>query len=130
MHDNPGEERAFIRVPMRTSVAVRTVDRTIKSSTGINISMRGLHLSTTDALPAVGTPCTARIILNEDSNPLIIEAAGTVVRTGQQSLAVEFKDLDFDGYLNLRRLILNNSDDPDRAEREFSSHWGIKRPLV
>ncbi len=44
------------------------------------------------------------------------------------SLAVEFTELDPDSYNHLRRLILSNAKDPEKAEQEFESHWGIRRP--
>jgi hypothetical protein len=51
-----------------------------------------------------------------------------VIRSAPGSLAVSFTELELDSYDHLRRLIMNNTDEPERAEREFLSHWGIRRP--
>ncbi len=122
------EHREFIRVPFNTVVEVEVAGRTIRSAEGINISLKGLHLATTEPAPPAGSPCTARIILSGAQEGVVIAADGTVVRAGAGNLSVEFTRLDYDGYHHLRNLILYNSTNPERAEREFEAHWGIRRP--
>ena len=51
------ERREFIRVPFRTSLAIRTQDRTIWSTSSLDISMTGLRASTQETPPAEGTAC-------------------------------------------------------------------------
>ena len=123
----PQEKREFLRVPFTTEVEVRTDDRTFGSSSGINISLNGLRLATEQPAPEEGSPCSVKIILRAFEHEVIIEAHGRVARSGQGTLAVEFIDLDLDSYLHLRQLIISNADDPERAEQEFDTHWGIRR---
>jgi hypothetical protein len=69
-----------------------------------------------------------RIALGGSENPVIIDAKGKLVRSQEGSMAVEFTELDIDSYHHLQLVIVNNADDPERAEQEFSAHWGIRKP--
>ncbi len=122
------DKRDFIRVPLKTEVAVRTGGRVIRAAVDLNLSMNGIAFRTDQAVPAEGAACTVQIFLTGLEQRIAIEAEGAVVRTVPGSLAVEFTELDLDSYHHLRRLILSNTNDPDRAEREFEAHWGIRRP--
>src|SRR5512141_2808496 len=129
MTTGPIEKREFIRVPFNTTVEVRVQDRVIRSHEGINISMGGVGLSTPDPIPPADALCRVTINLGGSENPIRIEVKGTIVRSQGGSLAVKFIDLDIDSYQHLRQLIVNNADDPDRAELEFVAHWGTRKPL-
>ncbi len=119
------EKRGFTRIPFKTEAEVFVNQRVIRSAGGIDVSMKGLRLAT-DALVEPGTLCRAVIRLRGETPPVIIETAGTIVRSTPGSLAVEFIELDFDSYQHLRNLILLNAEDPEKAEREFIAHWGIR----
>ena len=129
MTTGPTEKREFIRIPFNTTVEVRVQDRVIRSHEGINISMGGVGLSTRDAIPPADALCRVTINLGEPDDPIHINVKGTIVRSQGESLAVKFIDLDIDSYQHLRQLIVNNADDPDRAELEFVAHWGTRKPL-
>lgn len=128
MADKVNEKREFIRVPFNTEVEIQVQGRTIKSKTGIDISMTGLRLTIEQSVPLAGVACGVKIILAASEPRVVIETQGTVIRSGPGSLAVTFTELDLDSYHHLRQLIMNNTDEPERAEREFVSHWGIRRP--
>jgi hypothetical protein len=122
------EKRGFSRVPFHAEVEVRVEGRSIRSQEKIDISMSGIRLSTREAVPPAETPCQVTIVLGGPENPITIDARGTIVRTQEGSLAAEFAELDLDSYHHLQQLIVNNADDPERAEQEFSAHWGIRKP--
>jgi len=128
MHAKPEEKRGFIRVPFKTDVEVRVQGRSIRSQADLNISMSGICLSTSEAVPPAETPCQVTIILGKSEEPVIIEAKGKTIRSQAGSLAVEFSELELDSYHHLQQLIINNADNPIRAEREFRAHWGIRTP--
>ncbi len=128
MAERQEERREFIRVPFRTEVSVRTSDRTLWSGSTLDVSMNGLRIATDDEPPAEGTPCEIEIVLSDADPPVIVEAQGTIVRPEPGILAIHLAELDLDSYDHLRRLILNNAADPEKAEREFDAHWGIRRP--
>jgi hypothetical protein len=129
MTAGPAKKREFIRVPFNTTVVVRVQDRVIRSKGEINISMGGIRLPTRDAIPPAEALCRVTINLGGSENPIHIEVRGTIIRSREGSLAIKFIDLDIDSYQHLRQLIVNNADDPDRAELEFVAHWGTRRPL-
>jgi hypothetical protein len=122
------EKRGFSRVPFNTQVEVRAKGRLIRSQEGVNISMSGIRLTTAEAIPPAETPCQVTIVLGGMEHPVIIEAKGKMVQSQEGSLAVEFTELDLDSYHHLQQLIINNADDPERAEQEFTAHWGIRKP--
>jgi hypothetical protein len=122
------ERREFIRVPFSTEIEVRTPGRTIRSSDSLNVSMNGLRFTTTEPAPEEGTPCQIRLVLSGGDPRAEIEAKGIIVRSAPGDLAVHFTELEVDGYQHLCQLILNNTDDPDQAERELAAHWGIRGP--
>lgn len=120
------DKRGFIRVPFNTEVEVLAQGRAIRSRKGIDISMSGLRLSTGDAVPAEGSPCEVTIILEALENRVLVKAGGKVIRSEPGSLAVEFTELDLDSYCHLRQVILYNTDEPGKSERELAAHWGIR----
>ena len=120
------EKRDFVRVPFRTDTSIRTRDRTIWSSSTLDISMNGIRIATAEAAPPEGTLCEIEIVLTETPAPAIIEARGSIVRSMAGTLAVHLTEIDLDSYEHLRQLILNNAKDPERAEQELRAHWGIR----
>ncbi|MHB8844439.1 MAG: PilZ domain-containing protein [Nitrospirota bacterium] len=130
MDKRTDEKRAFVRVPFRMNTAVRTKDRTIWSSSTLDISMSGLRVASDEPPPPEGTACEIEIVLAEEPSSAIIETRGTIVRSKPGTLAVHFTEVDIDSYEHLQLLILNNAEDPERAEQEFRAHWGIRKPAV
>ncbi len=128
MPNQSKERRGFVRVPFNTETEIKAGGRLLRSSDGIDVSMGGLHMQTNDPIPAEGSACNIRIMLAAADNQVAIEAQGEVIRSEPGSLAVRFTELDLDSYHHLKQLILNNTDDPERAEQEFSAHWGIRPP--
>jgi len=120
------EKREFIRVPFKMNTVVRARDRTIRSSETLDISMNGLRVATAETVPPEGTFCEIEIVLAESPSPVIIETRGSIVRSEPGIMAVHFTEVDVDSYEHLQQLILNNTEDPERAETEFGAHWGIR----
>jgi len=127
MADHADERREFVRVPFNTKAEAHTGGQVIRSSGAIDLSMSGLRMATGDAVPAPDTPCRINIILQALASRLVVEARGKIVRAEPGTLAVEFIEIDVDSYNHLRQIILNNTDQPEKAEQEFASHLGIKR---
>ncbi len=125
------ERRGFVRVPFNTEVVLIAGDWSLRATSGIDVSMSGLHLTGLDrtdaAKPLPGTVISASIHLQTAGHREMIEAEGRVIRSEPGELAVEFIEIELDGYQHLRQLVLNNADDPDRAEKQFNEHQGIRR---
>ncbi len=128
MEGTDKDRREFIRVPFRAEVSVRTADRTLWANSTLDISLNGLRIATSEPPLAEGCACEIEIVLSDADPIVLIEARGTVVRPEPGILAVHLTELDVDSYDHLRTLILNNASDPERAEREFTAHWGIRKP--
>jgi len=126
------ERRGFVRVPFNTEVVITAGGWSLRAKSGIDVSMSGLHLTGLDLMdtgrPLPGTSVRASIHLQAAGHRELIEADGRIIRSGPGELAVEFIEIELDGYQHLRQLILNNTDDPDRAEQQFNEHRGIRRP--
>lgn len=126
---NDQERREFTRVPFRTETTVRTADRTIGPGRTLDVSMNGLLIAAAEPPPPEGTRCDIEIALSGSDPLVVIRARGRIVRSGPGTLAAHLSDVDLDGYQHLRQLILYNADDPEQAERELSSHQGIRPNL-
>ena len=122
------ERREFIRVPFRTEIEIHTPARTIRSRSSLDISMNGLRTETEGPVPEPGTPCHVRITLSLEEPRISITVKGLIVRAEPGTIAVHFTEVDMDSYEHLRKLILNNAKDLERAEQEISTHWGIRKP--
>jgi hypothetical protein len=126
------ERRGFVRVPFNTEVVLTAGGWSLRVINGIDICMSGIHLTGLDrggtGRPLPGTSYRASIYLQASGNRAVIEADGRIIRSEPEELAVEFIEIELDGFQHLRQLILNNTDDPDKAEKQFSEHRGIRRP--
>jgi len=121
------EKRGFIRIPFSTETRIEAGGRSLRSNGLIDVSMSGMRLTTDDVPPLPGTVCQVMIILQASANRIIIEASGKILRAEQGTIAVEFIELEVDSYNHLRQIILNNTDDPEKAERELAAHRGIRQ---
>ncbi|HTG00180.1 MAG TPA: PilZ domain-containing protein [Nitrospirota bacterium] len=122
------EQREFSRVPFATNVEIRAGGRVYSSSQSINISMRGVCIAASGDVPEEGSTCSVTIHLNAGEAQEVIEVRAWVVRSEAGSIAAEFTEIDLESYYRLQRLIVQNADDPVKAEKEFCAHWGILRP--
>src|SRR3972149_3311208 len=127
MDMKPSDRRSFVRVPFNTEAEVQVDKRVIRSSEGIDVSLSGLRLASNEAVDP-GALCQVTLTLQPPETRLAIEAKGTVIRSAAGTLGIQFTELDLDSYLHLRQLILYNTEEPEKAEQEFSSHWGIRTP--
>ncbi len=129
MRKPSADKREFIRIFFNAEAEVLVDGKVIRSNKGINISMGGLHLATPDSAQP-GASCRIVVRLRKENHPVEIKIGGVIARSAPGGLAVEFTELDFDSYQHLRRLILLNTSEPEKAEEEFIAHWGIRRPAL
>ena len=127
MPGKPPDRRSFIRIPFKTAVRIEAGGKIIRADGEFDISMNGIRVPYAGSVPD-GTRCRVTVVLQATPAEVAIRAAGKITRTDEINLAVEFTELDPDSYSHLRRLILSNAKDPAKAEQEFESHWGIRRP--
>lgn len=90
-----------------------------------DISMKGIYFFTGDVI-AEGTECHLQLSFGENEDSLTIEVQGRVVRCEEEGFAIEFTGLSPEAYNHLRMLVLYNSPDSQKAEREINERLGIK----
>ena len=118
------EKRKFTRVNVNFQVSVKSGANPSIKGTSRDISMGGLIVETGDSLP-VGSECDVTVHLSSGTEPVEIQCRGKVNRPGLGGMAVEFSGIDLDSGYHLRRLVLYDSADPDRIERELGEHTVI-----
>jgi len=122
MNSHRREQRAFSRVGFRTRAEVEVGGRIFHGEVS-DISMNGMRMHTIEAA-TVGDACDVRIFLGEN-DPLLIRAVGRIARTEEDGFGVRFDGLYCEAYGHLKQVVIFNSADTDRAEKEIESHIGI-----
>jgi hypothetical protein len=125
--DMPPNNREFTRVPAKVKVEIATREGVFFTEHTRNISMNGLYLECEHRLPP-GTECRLRVFLGEDRNAACIGMLGQVSRVDDAGMAVEFKQIEVEGFEHLRNLVLMNTTQVQQVEEEFRSHVGIRKP--
>jgi len=122
MSEQSRESRAFTRVSFRTHAEVEIGGRTLRGEVS-DISMNGMRMRTREpARP--GEACDVRIYLGE-TDPLVIRATGHVARADTGGFAVRFDAIHCDAFGHLKQVVLLNSPDVRKAERELEAHIGL-----
>ena len=120
------ERREFSRVVIQVLVRLRTKEGAIVTGKGTRISLKGLFLETSTRLPN-GSAFQIEIVLGtEQPHRLLINVEGKVTRQEESGLGLEFTQMGSEGYEHLKNLVLYNSDEPEKVEKEFMQHLGLK----
>jgi hypothetical protein len=120
-------QREFTRVPARVKVELVTRDGVIFTQQTRNLSMNGLYLEAREKLP-LNTECQLRVFLGESRDAACIEILGRVSRVDEIGMAIEFRQIEVDGFERLRNLVLLNTNQVQEVEEEFRSHHGLRKP--
>ena len=129
MTEQKQPEREFTRVTTRFNIEVAIGERTIRSGQTRDLSMKGVYVVCDEELPA-GAECRIAIRLSESDEGPVITARGEVIRADAEpsGFAVEFSEVDLESYEHLRKMVMLNSSEPDKVEKEINEHLGLKRP--
>jgi|SRR3972149_10522272 len=124
---NRFNQREFTRVPVNMEVEVVSGKSTIVGYLTKDVSLNGLFLTSEEKFP-VGTDCRLAIFLGGRKRKQRIKVKGKVVRAEERGMAFTFQEiLGGDSFAHLRNLVLYNSPENQRIEREFKAHLGLKR---
>ncbi len=118
------DNRTFSRISFNIRADLEIMDELMTSDTILNLSVGGCLLPVQSAYEA-DTPCRLTIKLSGDSSDLQIRVSGTVIRSGQEGLAVKFTGIDPDSLFHLKNIVRYNVADPEGVEQEFREHPGI-----
>jgi hypothetical protein len=123
----PREHREFTRVAIGKRVELRSGEQIISSASIASLSLGGLMVRSEQQLP-VAARCEITIYLVEGEARLQIHARGSVVRADRWGMALKFsKVLGLDSLEGLHGLVLDNTSERDRVEREFQTHQAPRR---
>lgn len=118
-------QREFQRSRVRLEATVYS-DHGIAEGQLDDVSLGGGFLRTS-ARPPVGARCRAFLRMGTQPGAFAVRAQAVVARHAAEGIGLAFTELADDVYEHLRRLVLLNSEDPDRAEDEMQAHLGIRR---
>ena len=112
------EKRKFSRVPFRLKAFVNSRATSIKGEVE-NLSINGMLLATEMKLQAQD-PVDITIYLSGTENPLevAIRIQGTVVRTENRGIVLQFMEMDPDSFGRLKNIIAFNAGNEDQIMQE------------
>lgn len=118
--------REFSRVELELQSKVKAKDKETAFTGKHNVSMKGLFIKgKTDW--SIGTECEVHLILDGQNPPVDIEVRARVQRITEEGIAFLFTEVSLEAYEHLHNLVLLNSDNTKKVEREFKNHLGLKK---
>ena len=100
------ERRDYDRISAKLYAELTTGELYTISAKTIDISVNSVLLECSTTLPA-GTACELKFVLHgKDKAPISIDIPGTVIRSDDSRMAVEFQEVEPDRYQQLRNLVL------------------------
>lgn len=118
--------REFSRVGIEILAKVQAKGTEIISRHTQDVSMKGLFVKGKTNW-TLGTECEIHLILEGQNPPVDINVKGRVQRVTEEGIALLFTEVGLEAYEHLHNLVLLNTDDPEKAEREFNNHLGLKK---
>ena len=119
------EKRGRIRSKYDTTVAIIYNDQTISSKHTKDISLNGLFVITDHKIPQ-GQECKIVITLNSQVADLTLRLNAQVIRTTEEGVALNFKEMDIETYQHLKNIVLYNSEDPEAFLEQCQERPGFK----
>ena len=86
-----------------------------------NISLKGVLVETGETLD-LGAPVDVTIYLAGAPPQIAINAAGMVVRTGDNGVGIKFEKMDADSFAHLRNIVSYRCGDADKVIGEFFTY--------
>lgn len=125
---NSGNSREFSRVLTKFGVEVSLEGKPPIRGYTKNISMKGFFIECDHHLPR-GAQCQIVLFLNDQQDKMHIDVFGKIVRVEEKGMVVSFSELTIESFNYLRNLVLYNSVETEKVEREFSDHIGLKKRI-
>ena len=116
------ERRHYSRVAFNRSAWLTTHSERHRFDQLRNLSMGGVCIQG-QSLLQTGDMCDFELHDDGRHSCRIVKFCARVLRTGADSLALEFVDMDVDSYMFLQTMILYNADDPLGVVTEFQDNF-------
>lgn len=120
------DKREFSRVDLELLAKVKAKDEETALTGKHNVSMKGLFMKCKTGW-SLGTECEIHLILDGQKPPVDIKIKGRVQRITEEGIAFLFTEVSLEAYEHLHNLVLLNTDDTKKVEREFKNHLGLKK---
>ena len=114
------EKRKSTRVPFQTSADLKFSDASYSKCETANLSIKGVSVLGITG-HQVGEQCFLSLALSGSTSELRLEMKGEIVRIEENSIALQFTDIDLDSFYHLKNIIYYNSEDPDSLQSELTS---------
>jgi hypothetical protein len=120
-----GERREGTRVHTALDGRVRSGGLVVRGRVR-DLSLKGVYLLCRPHVQA-GADCRVTLVLTGAETPVPVEVDGRVVSIDERGMAIEFTEMPVESLDYLRNLVLYNSSDTERVEREFQQPPNFKR---
>ncbi len=117
-------KRRFTRVGFKVRAEMTANDVAYAADEIDNLAVGGCLMPISGEMTP-GDPCTVKLFLIGASSELEIKMDGEIIRSAPGETAVKFTGIDPDSLYHLQNIILYNSEDPEKVERELNEHPGI-----
>lgn len=113
------EKRRYSRVAFELKAFVNSRNISAKGKVR-NLSLNGMLIATDVGLQP-NDPVEITLYLSGTKNPLDISVniKGTVVRTEENGLVLQFKEMDIDSFVRLKNIIAYNAGNEDKVMEEL-----------
>jgi hypothetical protein len=119
-------QREFTRVPVQIWGTFRDGKRELATTEITSLSLRGCYAPTFNGLPE-GEVHPLTLFTEDDVHAIHFTVKARIVRSTEDGMGIEFTEMPLESYDHLRKMVLLNASDPDRVEKEFRDHLGLKR---
>jgi len=120
------DHREFSRVDVKIFAEVQAKGRNVFSTATHDVSKKGLFMKCKTDWP-MGTECEIHLILDGQNPPVDIKVKGRVKRITEEGIALVFTEVSLEAYEHLHNLVLLNTDNAEKVEREFKNHLDLKK---
>ena len=123
---NTEDHREFSRIDIKILAKVQAKGMEMVSADTHDVSMKGLFVEGKTDWPT-GTECGIHLMLEGQNPPVDINVKGRVQRITEEGIALLFTEVSLEAYEHLHNLVMLNTDNPEKVEREFKNHLGLKK---
>lgn len=117
--------RNFTRINIPLRVVIASDHGPILETTTCNLSMTGALLDgKLDLNEAQSYKAT---IMLDESGQVAIDTQCTIMRTDDENIGIRFDNIELDGYMHLKNIIMMNAISSEAVAQEFESHHGIRK---
>ena len=118
------EKRRFTRFSFPMKAELTVDDRNYEIERFENLSIGGCLVNIPENFKS-GSQCTLTIDLHMAGEKPLITVKGSIARSEDSRVAVNFTGIDPESLFHLQRIAIYNSPEPEKIEEEIIEHPGI-----